>query len=42
VVDQTIAHTGTEVGFARRALSGGGIGGRVAQGTTAAGNVMLP
>ena len=47
VVDQTIAHIGTEVGFARRALTGRTIGGRVAQRTdapptTAAGNVTPP
>ena len=42
VVDQTVAHVATEVGFARRALGGGPIGGRVAQGTTIGGNVTLP
>jgi dipeptidyl aminopeptidase/acylaminoacyl peptidase len=42
VVDQTIAHVGTEVDFARRAIAGAEIGGRVAQRTTVAGNVIAP
>ncbi|MCO1654244.1 S9 family peptidase [Pseudonocardia humida] len=42
VVDQTIAHTATEVGFARRAIDGDEIGGRVAQPTPVAANVISP